>query len=149
MKKHWILTHALILSLAIGACSSTTLQPQEVEAVRDYVAATDLPEVSEIRIREQLNYRYLNDHFVILQSRRGDYLVEMQRRCFELRQTNFTPEMVDVRTNDHLIRPRFDTIRGCRIGKAYEITEEQAEELKALGDAPGDNLYMPDEEDEE
>ncbi len=132
--------------LAVAACSSTTQRPQEIEAVRDYVVAAELQEVTEIRLREQMSYTYVNDRFVTIPTRRGDYLVEFQRDCWELRRNDFTPEMVDVRDNPNVLRARFDTLRGCRIGKMYEITAEQRVELTALGDAPGDEIFLPGEE---
>jgi len=132
--------------LAIAACSSTTQRPQEIEAVRDYIVAAELEEITEIRMREQLSYTYVNDRFVTIDTRRGDYLLELNRDCWELRRNDFTPEMVDVRDNPNVLRARFDTIRGCRIGKMYEITAEQREELTALGDAPGDEIFLPGEE---
>ncbi len=132
--------------LVVAGCSSTTQRPQEIEAVRDYVAAAELEEVTDIRLREQLNYTYVNDRFVTIDARRGDYLVEFNRDCWELRQTQVSGGMVDVRDNHNVFRARFDTIRGCRIGKIYEITEAQREELTALGDAPGDEIFLPGEE---
>ena len=132
--------------LVVAGCSSTTQRPQEIEAVRDYVAAAELEEVSDIRLREQLNYTYVNDRFVTIDARRGDYLVEFNRDCWELRQTQVSGGMVDVRDNRNVLRARFDTIRGCRIGKIYEITEAQRVELTALGDAPGDEVFLPGEE---
>ena len=132
--------------LAVAACSSTTQRPQEIEAVRDYIVAAELEEVTEIRTREQLSYTYVNDRFVTIDTRRGDYLLEFNRNCWELRRNDFTPEMMDVRDNSNVLRARFDTIRGCRIGKMYEITAEQREELTALGDAPGDEIFLPGEE---
>ena len=132
--------------LIIAACSSTTQSPQEIEAVRDYVVAAELEEVTQIRLREQMRYTYVNDRFVTIPTRRGDYLVELQRDCWELRRNDFTPEMVDVRHNQNVLRARFDTIRGCRIAKMYEITAAQRTELTALGDAPGDEIFLPGEE---
>ncbi len=132
--------------LLIAGCSSTSTQPQEIEAVRDFVAAAQLEEVSEIRLRKTLRYTYVNDRYVTVPTRQGDYLVELRRDCFELRQNDFTPEMVDGRDNQNVLRARFDTIRGCYIGTIYEITESQREELRDLGDAPGDEIYLPDEE---
>ena len=132
--------------LAVAACSSTTQRPQEIEAVRDYIVAAELEEVTEIRTREQLSYTYVNDRFVTIDTRRGDYLLEFNRNCWELRRNDFTPEMMDVRDNSNVLRARFDTIRGCRIGKMYEITADQSEELTALGDAPGDEIFLPGEE---
>lgn len=132
--------------LAVAACSSTSQRPQEIEAVRDYIVAAELEEVTEIRMREQLSYTYVNDRFVTIDARRGDYLVEFNRDCWELRQTNVSGNMVDVRDNYNVLRSRFDTIRGCRIGKMYEITADQRAELTALGDAPGDEIFLPGEE---
>jgi len=131
-------------ALSIAACSSTSQMPQEIEAVRDYIAATELEEVTEFRLREQLHYTYVNDRYVSIDTRRGDYLVEFLRNCWELRENQVTPEMVDIRRDNNYLRARFDTIRGCRISTIYEITEDQRKELKALGDAPGDEIFLPD-----
>jgi hypothetical protein len=131
-------------ALSIAACSSTTQMPQEIEAVRDYIAAAELEEVTEIRVRETLKYSYVNDRYVSIDARRGDYLVEFLRNCWELRANQVTTEMVDIRRDNNYLRARFDTIRGCRISTIYEITEDQREELKALGDAPGDEVFLPD-----
>ena len=142
MKK--MMTISAILLLA--GCSSTTQRTQEVEAVNDYVVANELKEVAEIRLTRNLSYTYLNDLYVTIPTRRGDYLVQLSRICYELRRNDFTPEMVDQRDNKHVLRARFDTIRGCNIGTIYEVTEAQRKELSALGDAPGDEIYLPDEE---
>ena len=134
---------ALVL---LAGCASG-YNTQEIEAVRDYIVAAELTEVGEIRQRSQMNYSYVNDYFVTLPSRRGDYLVEFARQCSDLRRTDFRPEMVDVRESTNMIRAKFDTIRGCRIAKIYEITDMQRREIHDLGDAPGDEVFLPDEED--
>jgi hypothetical protein len=146
MNKILMLSTTLSTILVVVACSSTTTQPQEIEAVRDYVVATELEEVSEIRLREQMSYTYVNDRYVTIPTRQGDYLVEFQRDCWELRRNDFTPEMVDRRDNQNILRARYDTIRGCRIAKIYEVTEAQRKELSALGDAPGDEVFLPKED---
>jgi len=135
----------LLAIMVVGGCSSTSQSPREVEAVRDFIVATEIEEVSEIRLSRQMSYTDLNDRFVVIPTRRGDYLVEFQRECRELKQAKITPEMVDVRINRNVLLAKFDTIRGCRIARIYEITGEQMEELKVLGDAPGDDFYLPDE----
>lgn len=147
-------TLLITATLALSGCSITSTQPQEIEATRDFVAANELEEVDEIRLDRQLTYRYVNDRYVTVPTRRGDYLLEFQRDCRALRKTTFDLEagdlennpMVDKRDNMNLLRSRFDTIRGCRIATMYEISDAQKEELKALGDAPGDEVYMNDEE---
>ena len=140
--------HAVALLALTSACS-TTLDEQEIEATRDFVVANQLPEVDEIRLYEQLNYRVINQYFVTVETRRGDYLIEFNTRCSALTQREFQPHMVDVRRDPNRVHARFDTIRGCIIGKIYEVTEEQREELRQLGDAPGDEYFLPDDEDEE
>ena len=133
----------LLTIMIAGGCSTTAQAPREVEAVRDFVVAAELEEVREIRLRRQLGYTELNVRFVLVPTRRNDYLVEFQRDCRALRNTEITPDMVDVRQNRNVLRAKFDTIRGCRIARIYEITEAQSEELKVLGDAPGDEIFLP------
>ncbi len=138
-------TALLLTALALTGCV-TGYNPQEIEAVRDYVAANDLEEVDRIRRSNQLSYTYINDYFVTIPTRRGDYLAEFISECRELRQT-FTENMMDERRDTTWLRARFDTIRGCRIGTFYVITEEQRKELRELGDAPGDEVFLPEGED--
>ena len=139
-------TRACLLAfIAVGGCSTTTQTPREIEAVRDFVVAAELEEVTEIRLSRQMTYTHLNVRFVTIPTRRGDYLVEFHRDCRELNRVDITPEMVDIRHNQHVLSAKFDTIRGCRIDRIYEISEAQSEELKVLGDAPGDEFFLPDQ----
>lgn len=142
MKKTALLLTALVLTGCV-----TGYDPQEIEAVRDYVAANQLEEVDRIRLYSQMSYTYINDYFVTIPTRRGDYLAEFVQECREMRRHEFTPDMVDIRRDTNWIRARFDTIRGCRIGTIYVITDEQAKELRDLGDAPGDEVFLPEGED--
>ena len=137
---------AVAACLALGACT-TTVKPQEIEAVRDFVAANELTEVDQIRLTQQMSYTYVNDRYVIIPTRRGDFLAEFRRDCRELRRSRFTEDMIDRRDNQNIIRARFDTIRGCVIGRIYEISEGQRAELHDLGDAPGDEIFLPDEKE--
>lgn len=141
-------TLAVILLALTSACS-TLNDEQEIEATRDFVAANQLKQVDEIRLYEQLNYRVINHHYVTVETRRGDYLIEFNTRCRALTQREFQPHMVDFRRDPSRVRARFDTIRGCIIGSIYEVTEEQREELRQLGDAPGEEIFLPDEEEQE
>ncbi len=133
----------LLMIMVTGSCS-TTPPAREVEAVRDFVVAAELEEVAEIRLRRQMSYTDLNVRYVTIPTRGGDYLVEFQRDCRDLQRPDFTPEMVDVRYDRNVLRAKFDTIRGCRIARIYAITAEQSEELKVLGDAPGDEIFLPE-----
>ncbi|MEO1202021.1 MAG: DUF6491 family protein [Pseudomonadota bacterium] len=141
-------------ALVMLAACSVTPPAQEVEAVRDYVSAAELQPVDRIRMdRNSGGYTYLNDYFVILPALRKEYLVEFNRRCLELRDDidpfgpgSINPNMIDVRRDSSLLRARFDTIRGCQILTFYEITDEQLKELKNLGDAPGEEIFLPEDE---
>lgn len=139
-----------VAALLITACA-TPYDTQEIEATRDFVAATELEQVGEIRLqhRQPLNYHYLNDYFVTVDGRRADYLVEFRSKCRALNQVEFRPEMADIRHDSNVIRAKFDTIRGCHIDKIYAVSEEQREELEHLGDAPGDETFLPDEAQED
>lgn len=138
-----------VILLALASACSTLGDDQEIEATRDFVVANQLEQVDEIRLYEQLNYRIINHYFVTVETRRGDYLIEFNSRCRALTQREFQPHMVDIRRDPSRVRARFDTIRGCIIGKIYEVTEEQREELRQLGDAPGDEIFLPDDEEQE
>ena len=123
----------LAAGLVLGACA--TARPQiDKEAVEDFVSVRGLEQVDRIRTGTSEGYYELNEHFVIYQTHRGDYLFEFARRCWELGEQRVTP---DERWDNNTIRARFDTLRGCRIANIYSLTETDAEELKQLGDAPG------------
>ncbi len=140
-------TVIMVAALTLSACA-TGYDVKEVEAVRDYIAANNLQEVDKIRRDDQASYRYVNDHFVIQPSRDGDYLVEFVSVCRELRQ-RFNNSMTDLRNDTSWLRARFDTIRGCRIATFYAINEGQRLEILELGDAPGDEVFLPEDEEED
>jgi hypothetical protein len=133
------------LMFVLGGCNLNPFQEEENEAVLDFIYTSDLQEVDSIRFFQQYTYTYVNDQYVTIPTSSGDYLVEFTRSCPELRQNRFTPEMVDYRDDNRTLRARYDTIRGCRIGKIYEVTAAQAQELADLGDAPGEDIYLPEE----
>ena len=130
----------LILVAALGfmtACASTTEIPSK-QAVDDFVAVSELQETGDIRHFGTLQHTYLNDHYVLVTTRKEEFLVEFVRRCHELRDNyQITP---DIRRESNTIRAKFDTIRGCRIKAIYAINKGQAEEIRSLGDAPGETL---------
>ena len=53
--------------------------------------------------------------------------------------------MIDIRVSGRILYADFDTIRGCSIGKIYELPEAQLEELRVLGDAPGNDVFITKE----
>jgi hypothetical protein len=132
--------------LVLIACSGTVskLGPgKETEAVRDFVVASELQEVNKIRLTNQIKYQYVNDYFIVFPTSRGDYLIEFRGRCSELRNRIWTADMVDIRVSARLLYADYDTLRGCSIARIYELPELQLEELKQLGDAPGNEVFIP------
>ena len=114
------LTAAIVLPLLLGACAGSHTAPPEppgteLAAVRDFVIVSELPPLDKIRLEEQIKYYYVNDHFVVVPTRRGNYLVEFRGACAELRAPRWTGDMVDHRASARLLYADHDTIRGCRI----------------------------------
>ena len=139
---------AVLVLLALSACSTAgTVQwpGKELEAVRDFVVVTELKEVKKIRLYEQMKYLFVNDFFIVFQTSRGDYLIEFRGRCTELRRRHWTADMIDIRVSARMLYAGHDTIRGCVIGKIFELPEPHLEELRLLGDAPGENQFIPKE----
>ncbi|MDJ0909125.1 MAG: DUF6491 family protein [Woeseiaceae bacterium] len=143
------LTTILIVLLTLTACGGTVtrLGPgKELEAVRDYVAASELTEVQRIRVWEQIKWLYVNDHFIVLPQRRSVHLIEFRSRCDELRQRQWAAGMIDHRVSARYLYSDHDTIRGCVIRHIYELSDLQLEELRYLGDAPGEEIFMTSED---
>ena len=139
---------AVLVLLALSACSTTSTAHwpgKELEAVRDFVVVTELKQVKKIRLYEQMKYLFVNDFYIVFQTSRGDYLIEFRGRCTELRRRFWTADMIDIRVSARMLYADHDTIRGCVIGKIFELPEPQLEELRILGDAPGENQFIPQE----
>lgn len=139
---------AVFLTLALAGCSTTIeirSPGKDIEAVRDFVAASELQELNSVRLNEQIKMLYVNDFYIILPNRRDQYLIEFRGRCAELRERKWLPGMVDIRVNSKMLYSDHDTIRGCVIGKIYEIQNSQLEELRVLGDAPGNEVSVSHE----
>ena len=131
--KYICLACALLLA---AACSSTPQHAVAPQTVRDYVEVGELEDVQYIRVYAHDSWSRLTDFFVIYEARNDNYLIEFRRRCREL-QDNTT--IVGDRRYDHnRLRVNEDTLRGCRIGKIYPLTEGQAIELQTLGKGPGE-----------
>ncbi len=124
-----LLTATLLVTL--GACSSTPEVSGADQAIEDYVLVGELEEVKHIRTRNRDSYTRLTDHYVVYDSRDGEYLLYFAHPCREMRDpTRVTP---DVRNEDR-IRSGFDTLRGCRIDGMYALTDAQAVEIRDMND---------------
>lgn len=119
-------------ALLLAACATP---PPNIDkaAVEDFIMVANLEAADKIRTDTHDRFKHLNHWYVVYKARHDSYLIQFARRCAELDTNRITAD----RRWDETIRPGQDTLRGCRIEKAYLITDEQAEELRRLSDAPG------------
>lgn len=132
-------TTALAIVL-LGACAgheetASDDTPSTVSAVQDFIAVRGLEEVKKIPTSGQDRYQAIENEFLIYTGRRGIYLLEFTRRCYELDDQSRI--VADERWNAKYMYSRVDTIRGCRIARMFALTEAEADELANIGDAPG------------
>ncbi len=143
------LTTILVALLTLAACGGTVTHigpGKDLGALHDFIAASELVEVQRIRLYDQLKWVYVNDHFVVLPQRRGTHLVQFRSRCDELRVPRWSASMVDHRVSARYLYSDHDTIRGCVIRHIYELSDAQLEDLRYLGDAPGEEVFVTSEE---
>ena len=126
---------ATVILLVLFAGCATSSESEISDAVSDYIKVAELEEQDSIRTMGTFSHRIISQRYVTLETHKENYLVAFSRRCHELTQHEVTP---DIRYEKNILRARFDTIRGCRIGQIYAIDKGQAEELRNLGEAPGD-----------
>ena len=122
-----------VLTVLLSGCA-TSPDPGITDAVTDYVQVAELKPQNQVRTYGDYSYRVISQRYIIVATRRETFLAEFVRDCRELDDFRVTP---DYRHDANLLRARFDTIRGCRIGKIYAVDEGQAQELENLGEAPG------------
>lgn len=122
------------MGLLLGACA-TSHQQEEVNAMEDFVAVNELAEADSITSFKSLEQDVLNDWYVIVDNGSELFLIEYAYRCVEDPLTRHMRP--DVRRDGRKIYARTDTFRGCQIKAIYPITGEQAQELRELGEAPG------------
>jgi hypothetical protein len=127
-------TLTALMGALLVACAAQT-GPTVSDAVADFIVVSELQEMDTVKTRGQFSYKHLSDRYVILKTRRENYLIHFNRRCRELNKPYVTP---DVRFDSSTLRAGIDTIRGCRIDKMFAIDDAQAEELIYLGKAPGE-----------
>lgn len=127
----------VLLLVFMGGCAAQQSTQEDSDAIEDFIAVSDLEEVDFIRTIDQFEYDYLTDRYVIVNTRRSYRLVEFYGRCRELTTRNMDVRP-DFRYDAKTLNAGEDTIRGCRIKTIYEIDKVQAEELKQIGEAPGE-----------
>jgi len=127
----------LLVVLLLSACVAQEAgeRREEHQAIRDFIALRSLEEVDEIRSAHGDDWTNIDFRFIGYSARRGKYLVEFDRRCYELSDNSRIE--VDKRWEPNVIHARFETLRGCRIKAIYKLSEAEALELENLGPLPG------------
>lgn len=105
------------------------------QAIRDFIEVRGLESVPKIRTENYDGWDAITSTYLIYKTRRGDYLTEFSRPCWELHDNSRIT--ADIRYDPNEIRARFDTLRGCRIAAFYTLTEAEVAELENIGDPPG------------
>jgi hypothetical protein len=119
----------------LTGCATTQAPSPDREAVADFVEVRQLEQVDQIRNSLNDGWSRVNDYYVTYTTRRGSYLLEFDRRCSNLQDTELEP---DLRSATRAIRARFDTLRGCRIERIYALTAADVLELDRIGSLPAD-----------
>ena len=127
-------TAIVFVAILITACAAPgdPEEPREESAIVDFIEVNELPRVDKVRTVEQLTARDVNDMYVIVSTRRQDYLLEYYSRCYRRDDGRVEP---DVRRDSRALYPGMDTFRGCRIKAIYELEPGQADELRDIGRA--------------
>jgi Family of unknown function (DUF6491) len=102
-----------------------------VEELRVYVDEVKPEHVYTVRFKEPLRWKYLNDYFVIMETRNGPHLVELAWECNDLRGDIYA-DMADRREKRGILRANIDTIRGCRIESFYKLPARKAVETEVV-----------------
>ena len=133
------ITALLITTLLVSACAAQDQKQlstqDELQAVRDFIDVRNLGEVNSIRVSNSDSWTEISGRFLVYKGRRETHLVELARRCVALEESSRI--VSDRRWELNTVRPRFDTIQGCRIDKIYALSEAEAEELEHIGEPPG------------
>jgi len=125
---------AVLMATPLLGCAEQPVA-SATDAVDDFIVVSELEALDVVRFRDQFNYKIISDEYVILTSRGDYYLAQFRRRCHELNDNEFPP---DIRYDRNKLRAGIDTIRGCRIDRLFALDEAQAQELEILGQGPGE-----------
>lgn len=131
--RNWVI---LIAAIAMAACASDPTEPEPVilesdQVILDFIVVRELEEVGLIRGAERRSYEKVTPSFIIYKARRGEFLVEFSRPCYEIWNNNYLS--ADATFLHDTLRANFDMIRGCRFGRIFALTKEDLADLRQLG----------------
>ena len=125
----------VITVLLLGACAASEPEEERPDAVDDFIHVSELEEVRKMRTVDRVDHIVLNDNYVIVESRRDQYLLAYMSPCHEVYDRTRQP---DYRSDPRALWVDRDTYRGCRIKALYPITEAQVLELREMARLPGE-----------
>ena len=130
----------VIAATAMAACASEPTEPVPVvldqdQVVLDLIEVRGLEEVNRMRGAERKSWEKVAPSYIVFKARRDDYLVEFIRPCMEIWNNTFFS--ADDTLLHNVLRARYDTIRGCRIGRIFTLTEDDHAAVELLGGGAG------------
>lgn len=130
------ITALLVASMLLAACAASDEKEERREqtAIADFIATNELESVKAIRTLDQLSSSDISDLYIIVSTRREDFLLEYYSRCVRRFDGRVEP---DIRQDSRALYPKIDTFRGCRIKAIYALQPGQADEIQALGRSVG------------
>lgn len=129
-------TTLFVACIALAACAAPgdSKESRKDTAVLDFIEVNELESVDAVRTMEQLSSRKVNDTYLIVSTRKQDYLLEYYSRCMRRFDGRVEP---DIRQDSRALYPRVDTFRGCRIKAIYALEPGQADEVREIGKSVG------------
>ena len=129
-------TCALFAIALLSACAAQepTVTQDPRQAVQDFIEVQELAETESIQTSSRDQWDKIDQNFVLYEANKKVFLIEFARRCRELDEY---PVVADIRKGGRAMHAGFDTLRGCRIARIFPLTEEDAAELRAIGESPG------------
>lgn len=129
-------TTLFVACIALAACAASgdSKESRKDTAVLDFIEVNELESVDAVRTMEQLSSRKVNDTYLIVSTRKQDYLLEYYSRCMRRFDGGVEP---DIRQDSRALYPRVDTFRGCRIKAIYALEPGHADEVREIGKSVG------------
>lgn len=135
---------SILATLTVVGCASEPVEkaPDKVtpstvitmsDAVDDYIKVAELEEVSAVRSLEQLHHKIISERYILIYDNRRHWIAAYDRPCKKIYEQDASP---DIRYERNTVRARFDTFRGCKVDRLYEISRGMASEIQNLGVTP-------------
>ena len=128
----------LLTGLMLAACAATEKQTiNETDPVQDFIRMHNLEKISVIRGFENPGVLYMEDpRYIIAYLRHEQWLLQYAHEC-RLARLDSGDRPSDKRRYTRALYVKVDTFRGCPVRAMYPITLAHAQELVAMGKAPG------------